>query len=334
MRSGKNPQKDDYRVNLRTNHRVIMVIYIPELSGYYEKMYEVLKVSVRSLIKTLPITSAITLVDNGSCETVRNFLIDLYNQNKIEALTLLRENIGKIDAQIGAARAAREPLLTLTDCDILFKENWVEETIKVFEKFENVGSVAPYPSRRSLTYFTFSTLKSIFLGINRLKFQSVPENFFDYNIFLKSINWKNETNENALWPVIDKKGYKAIVGSDHQILTLRSSILFDFSPHQPSFIKVGNKSENTYIDLPIDKSGGLRLSTYAYNAHHMGNELESWMLDVVDRLNDNNETLLLNIEPLKIRSNNSFRYKLEKKFLKIWVNAKIPSTYHNHKKIN
>ncbi|MGB3776448.1 MAG: glycosyltransferase, partial [Leeuwenhoekiella sp.] len=310
MRTGKNPQKEDHLVKLKTNHRVIMVIFIPELSGYYENMYDVLKLSLKSLIKSLPGSSAITLVDNGSCETVRDFLIQLFRQKKVDTLTLLDENIGKIDAQIGAARAAREPLITLPDCDILFRENWVRETIQLFNTFHNVSSVAPYPTRRGFTYFTFSTLKSILLGKNKLNFEPVPENFEYYNTFLESINWNKEQDKNAPWPVLKRNNIKAIVGGDHQILTLRRSILFAFSPHQPSLIKVGNNSENTYVDLPIDRSGGLRLSTYHYHAHHMGNAVEKWMVDILHNQKDTKGKLVLQIAPLKKVSNNSINYKL------------------------
>lgn len=330
MRTGINPQKLDYKIKLKTNHRIIQVIYIPELSGYYRKMFEVFKLSVFSLIKTIPKSSAITIVDNGSCIEVKEFLIDILKNEKINSLQLLEENIGKIDAQIGAARASREELITLSDCDILFRANWVEETFKVFEGFSNVSSVAPFPSRHSLTYFTFSTLKSIFLGKNELEFEPIPKNIQNYNRFLTSINWGNVSDKSVLWPVVKKNDFKAVLGSEHQVLTLRRQILFNFSPLRPSLIKVGNHSEMNYVDLPIDLSKGLRLSTYNYFAHHMGNKVESWMEKVFNELNYNNHTnLTYHLGNLKSTKNNLLLYKLQKKFLKIYIKIKIPSNYLN-----
>ena len=121
MRLGGNPQKGEAFIKLKTNHRIVMVVFIPELEGYYEDMFEVVKISINSLIKTIPTKSAITIVDNGSCEVVVNYLGALFKDGLIDALQLLKTNIGKIDALMGGARASREPIITLTDCDILFK---------------------------------------------------------------------------------------------------------------------------------------------------------------------------------------------------------------------
>ncbi|EGV44389.1 glycosyltransferase family 2 protein [Bizionia argentinensis JUB59] len=327
MRTGSNPQKSDYKVSSTFNHRIVQVIYIPELSGYYKKMFEVFKLSIFSLIKTIPKSSAITIVDNGSCNEVKQFLIDILKQKKINSLQLLETNIGKIDAQIGAARASREDLITLSDGDILFRKNWVEETFKVFERFSNVSSVAPYPSRHSSTYFTFSTLKSIFLKKNKLEFESIPENLQDYNRFLNSINWGKVSDKNILWPVVKKNGFKACLGSEHQVITLRRQILFNFSPLKPSFIKVGNHSEMNYVDLPIDLSKGLRLSTYNYFAHHMGNEVEGWMEEIYNELNLNTNDSSYCIDEMKFSRKNILFYKLQKKLLKIYIKRKTPSNY-------
>ena len=43
---------------------------------------------------------------------------------------------------------------------------------------------------------------------------------------------------------------------------------------------MGNYSEGTYCDKPINNSGGMRLATYYNRAYHMGNQVEPWMIDV------------------------------------------------------
>ncbi|RXG13763.1 glycosyl transferase family 2 [Leeuwenhoekiella aestuarii] len=330
MRDGLNPQKRNARVKSTYNHRVITVVYIPQLEGYYAEMFEVFKLSIKSLIKTLPKTSAITVVDNSSCKRVQEYQIELHKDGKIESLVLLADNIGKIDAQIGAARMSREPLITLTDCDILFGTNWVQDTFKIFNSIPETGSVAPYPSRRSLTYATFSVQKAILKGKYKLEFEPIPENFENYNKFLESINWHKEINQNALWPILNKGSVKAIVGSDHQVLTLRRDILFSSVPFEPSFIKVGNHSEENYVDFPIDISGYFRLSLSRYSAFHMGNSPEQWMYDMLDALSGESENLTLNLidtmEYPKLR--NSWVFKLKKKIIKKIFKFYIPKTYH------
>jgi len=328
MRIGENPQKGESFIDLETNHRIIMVVFVPELTGYYQDMFEVIKVSINSLIKTIPKTSAITVVDNGSCKEVVSYLSKLFNDNLIDSLLLLKTNIGKIDALMAGARGAREPIITLTDCDILFKTNWVDETIKIFNSFKNVGSVSPIPTRTAVRYFTFSTQESVLRRKLNLKFESIPENLKAYNIFLESINWDKENDENKLWPIIYKNNVKAVIGSDHQVVTLRRDILFNCTPSKPSFTKVGKESEREYVDLAIDLSGGLRLSTYHFYAFHMGNKLEDWMINEYDVLEKKSEKIEVNLFPkLKYREANDFWYKLKKRILKKTFRFKIPFNY-------
>ena len=87
-------------------------------------------------------------------------------------------------------------------------------------------------------------------------------------------------NPKKKWPVIEQEGLKAIVGSSHQVLTINRDILFTTTPSHPSLMLLGGESEHNYVDMPIDKSGKLRLSTYNNYAFHIGNVIESWMLDV------------------------------------------------------
>lgn len=329
MRIGSNPQKKNYKVDMTSNHRIVMVVFIPELKGYYESMFDVIKTSLKSLVLTIPSTSKITIVDNGSCDEVQDYLTKLLKSKEIDSLQLLTENIGKIDALIGAARASREPIITLTDCDILFKPNWVEETVNIFNSFKNVSSVSPIPIRRGFNYFTFSTKVAIWKKRIKLRFLAITENFEEYNNFLDSINWDKETNSESLWPVVESNSTKAIVGSDHQVLTLRRDVLFNNTPKNPSFIKVGSESEQNYVDLPIDTSKGLRLSTYNYFAMHIGNNLEVWMKNEFENYKyDKNKSIDLKLSPSIIYDINSiFNYKLKKKLIKTFFRLKTPKGY-------
>lgn len=328
MRLGNNPQKKDFKIEMKSNHRIVMVVFIPELNGYYKSMFEVVKLAIASLVKTIPSTSKITIVDNGSCQEIQAYLIDLFKKKQIDSLQLLQENIGKIDALIGAARASREPIITLTDCDILFKANWVKETINVFNNFENVASVSPIPIRWNFNYYTYSTQLAILRGNLKLNFKPIKENFEEYNKFLKSINWGDgETDNTKPWPVVFSNTDKAIVGSDHQVLTVRRDVLFNNSPKVPSFIKVGSQSEENYIDYAIDSSGGLRLSTYHFYAFHMGNIVEDWMKEI-NNVEIGNETTNLILKPeLIYHVKNDLVFKMKKKIIKLFFKIKKPINY-------
>lgn len=275
-----NPQKEEGKITMQSFHRIILVIYIPNEVGFYKNSLAVFKLCLDSLIGTINADALITVVNNGSYAKVSDFL-DVYLKNKkIDTLITHTTNIGKIDAQIGAARGSREKYITLSDTDILFVKGWQENVERVFEKFENVGSVSPIPVRHAIYYGTSSVLKTIILNKNKFKEIPISDNFKDYNRYLESINWDLETDQNVKWPVIENDGVEAIIGSGHQILTIDRDILFTTVPSNPSLTLVGNNSEFNYIDEPIDKSGKLRLSTFNNFAFHMGNTVEAWMMEV------------------------------------------------------
>jgi len=290
MRVGSNPQKQERKITLTTHHRVVMVVYIPNEEGFYKDSFDVFKMCLDSLVSTINSNAAITVVNNGSHKKVSDFLNLYLEEKKIDTLISHNENIGKIDALIGAARGAREKYITLTDSDILFVKGWQEKVEEVFTIFPNVGSVSPIPVRTGLYAGTSSVLKQILFGKIKFKFIPIPENFINYNKFLESINWDLETQEDKNWPVIEKNKIRAVIGSAHQVLTIDRDILFKTTPSNPSLILVGNLSEHNNVDVPIDKAGKLRLSTYNNYAFHMGNKLEIWMNGV----QENNEKLIDN----------------------------------------
>ena len=276
MRSGTNPQKAQEKIHLETNLRVIMVVFIPETVGFYANSLEVFKLSLRSLIVSNIDQYKITVVNNGSCKEVQNFLAS-FSGEEIDTVINHSKNIGKIDALVGASRGAREPLITMTDADILFLKNWSPATQEVFIAFKKAGSVSPIPFRHGFYYGTSSVLKNILL--KKLKFHrlKIPQNFADHNKYLESINWGNEKTDALDWPVVQKANVRAIVGSGHQVLTIKREILFSTVPTSPSLTLIGEDSEFKYIDEPIDRAGLLRLATFKNYAYHMGNTLEPWM---------------------------------------------------------
>lgn len=276
MRSGTNPQKAQEKIRLENKLRVIMVVFIPNTVGFYANSLEVFKLSLRSLIGSNSDQYKITVVNNGSCQEVQDFLAS-FSGKEINTIIHHSKNIGKIDALIGAARGARESLITLTDADILFLKNWFPATQEVFHAFKKAGSVSPIPFRHGFYYGTSSVLKDILL--KKLKFQrlKIPENFADHNKYLESINWGNEKTDSLDWPVVQKANVRAIVGSGHQVLTIKREILFSTVPISPSLTLIGEDSEFKYIDEPVDRAGLLRLATFRNHAFHMGNTLEPWM---------------------------------------------------------
>lgn len=280
MRVGMNPQKQSKKIELQGQHRLIIVVFIPSLDGYYKDVLEVFKLCLESAVATTNANCAITVVNNASCKEVSEFLKEKLDSEAIDTVIHHSKNIGKIDALIGAARASREPIITIADVDILFKQGWQNETENIFANIKNVASVSPIPCRNFKNYETSSTLNKILLGKVKFRYKSIPENFEAHNKYLESFHWQLETDENIKWPVIRSNGVEAIVGSGHQILSMRRALFFSTVPEAPSLTLVGNNSEFLYCDEPINYSGGMRLATLHNYAFHMGNTVENWMKEI------------------------------------------------------
>jgi hypothetical protein len=311
MRVGWNPQKSEKKIELKTHHRVVLVVFIPNEEGFYKDSINVFKLSLDSIISSVNSNCAITVVNNGSYSKVTELLNSYFSEKKIDSVIHHNKNIGKIDALIGAAKGAREKLITYTDSDILFENGWQQNVEKIFIEFPNVGSVSPIPVRKGIFYATSSVLKQVLIGNLKIKFEPIPENFDSYNKYLSSINWNKETSEAQLWPIISSRTCKAIIGSGHQVLTIDSDILNQYIPKKPSLILVGGDSEYKYVDEPIDFSGKLRLSTYNNYAYHMGNTTESWMYSVLDTNEKEKKMVDIDLFKLKSETKTNFSFKLK-----------------------
>lgn len=271
MRVGINPAKLNSKIEKKYHHRIIVPVFIPNFDGYFQNLFEVIKVCIESAYLTQHGRSAITVVDNASCPEVNSWLREKFNSGQIETLITHAENIGKVDAIVGAARSCREEIITLTDCDILFKNGWQEEVEKLFMKFEKAGSVAPFPVARHLFYHTSSTLKSVMTKELDFCFLATDEDDQIRDVY-ESYGWNYEKSYDGLLPLVSSKGHRAVIGSGHQVITIRREVFFEM-PLDPSFVKIGSNSETVWIDEPINNFGYWRLSTVKNWVSHMGNNL-------------------------------------------------------------
>lgn len=280
MRIGMNPQKQEKKIALQFQHRVIILVYVPEKEGYYQNIFEVFKLCLESAITTINEKCAITVVNNGSKKEVVDYINQKYANKEIDSVIHHNINIGKMDAIIGAARASREPIITLSDVDVLFKFGWQQEVERNFKAFKNLGTVSPMAVKSAFRISNVSTQKQIIFKQLNFKLEPIPENTDDYNLYLKSLNWNIIADKNAMWPVVEANRQKAILGCAHQVLSINREIFFKTVPVAPSLTLIGQNSVYNYADGPIDFAGGLRVSTYHNYAYHMGNTVEDWMLEV------------------------------------------------------
>lgn len=277
MRIGLSESKKNNILVAKSYHRIIIPVYVPNLTDdYFKDGKTILKYSLDSLIHTVHSKTRITLINNGSCESVYKLLESYYKECQFIDQLFHSPNIGKVNAIYSAAKTNLEPLITIADADVLYKQGWQQAVENIMIAFPNAGMVSPVPS--SIAYNS-SVLKSTygkFLGKNRFKFKNVVDVSALEN-FQHSIG-NNIYNENHLKQILtlEQNDTIATVGCGHFVATLRAEV-FKFAPNEPCQFKIVGGSERTYFDEPNDAAGLLRLATYENFAYHLGNVYEDWM---------------------------------------------------------
>ena len=144
MRIGHNPEQHK-DTEVRYSHKVVMPVYIPHLNDYFAEALDVLRVSLESLRNTIHAATTITVVANACCQEVREELVGCSNRGEIQQLVLNENNLGKVDSIMNVVRGSYEPLITLTDCDVLFEPKWQSLVENGVSGFPQAGMVSPCP---------------------------------------------------------------------------------------------------------------------------------------------------------------------------------------------
>jgi len=278
MRIGTHPEKSNHTLETDAYHRIVIPVYIPNLTeAYFKDGLVILRYCLDSLLKTIHDKTRVTLINNASCAEVKAYLEDMYKAHtSIDQLFHSDINLGKVNAIYSAVKSNLEPLITISDSDVFFKANWQKEVEQVFVDFPKAGMVSPVPS--SLAYNTDFVRSTFFYGFRRgiLKFKKVKDR--DGHIKFQESIGRVLYNEAHLdkYLTLTTKDKTAVVGCGHFVATLRAEV-FRHAPPYPSNAKIVGGSENKYFDIPNNEGGYLRLATHGNYAYHLGNETEPWM---------------------------------------------------------
>lgn len=276
MRKGKNKNKNKLLDITPCDHRVIIPLHIPRIEDYYQEAFKVFKICIQSIIKTSCSPLKISVISNGCCKEVNDQLYKMQRDNVIDELIIEKEAIGKINSILKALRTAEERLITITDADVLFLNNWEEEVLKIFKSFPKAGMVSPVPIFRTHLRYT-SNIWFDYLFSEKLKFRPV-KNPVAMTKFANSLGWSylSDKLKDVILTLKARNNTIAVVGNAHFVGTYKNEV-FKLLPKVNSKYKLGGSSEKLYTDLPVMKSGGYRLATYDNYAYHMGNTIENWI---------------------------------------------------------
>ena len=270
MRKGQNPAKFVKDVARPERITVALLNYIPFLSGFYAETLDVLKVSLESMRKDAGLPFDLMVFDNGSCEEVREYLVNEKEEGRIQYLILSEKNMGKGGAWNVMLTGAPGEIIAYTDADVLFSPNWLSRSVELLETFPNVGMVTARPFRTSPELYT-STQEWAKKNATLDEGQFIPwETFLEFNLSLGQTEEENKKvyAETRDWR-IQYKGLTALAGASHWQFTAYKSTLGQFLP----FDMDKPMGQVRQLDKRMNDAGLLRLMVSDPLAMNMSNTL-------------------------------------------------------------
>jgi hypothetical protein len=261
---------------------VIVPVYIPHQNDYFKDSFQILQLCLESLFKTSHSKTYFSIVNNGSCLEIINYLNQLKLDNKIHEVVHTTA-IGKLNAILKGLTGHQFPLITITDADVLFLNHWQKATYEVFEAFPKAGVVSPVPNPKNLRYYTANIIGKTFFSKN-VAFTPVVAKA-GMEAFAKSIG--NESLYKAIHLekqlTITKENITALIGAGHFVATYKG-VSFDLLKQRFSKYSLGGDSEQFLLDQPATDLGFWRLSTQNNYAYHLGNVMENWMQNELESI--------------------------------------------------
>jgi glycosyltransferase involved in cell wall biosynthesis len=287
MRQGQNPAKRMTSVPKPKKVTVAILNYIPFQSGFYANMLDVLKSCLGSIWANTDMEHDLLVFDNGSCTEVKDYLVEMQTQGKIQYLILSDKNIGKGGAWNVMLSAAPGEIIAYADNDVYFYPDWLSRSIEVLETFPNAGMVTARPFRTREALYT-NTLKwaSTDPDVQMKEGQFVPWNtFLEFNLSLGDTeNDIRNVYESTKDIRVEYKGVTAQVGASHWQFTTRKEIVSRFLPFQMD----RPMGQVLQLDELINEAGYLRLMVPEPLTMNMSNTLPTELLMEPNQLSRRN----------------------------------------------
>jgi hypothetical protein len=260
----------DYRPSRVT---LAMLSHIPDQSGYFQNRYDVMRLSLESLIAHSPAGTDVLVFDNGSCQPVVDYLRSMRDAGKITYLLLSSRNIGKIGAFQILFRAAPGEIIAYADDDILFLPGWLDASLRVLDSFPNVGMVSGYYVRSHMKHGIQSTLKfAEEAGRTIERGQILPREWEQHYVENYGRTWEQYQQEISGVEdfIIGANGAEAFISAQHMQFLTPKHVILEALPTQWGGQLMGQMKE---LDISVDGLGYLRLSTREPVTRFLGNAI-------------------------------------------------------------
>ena len=291
-RIGQNPAKLGLQAYRPQKLGLATITYIPSLDGYFRDSMTIIKLMLESLHRNTSEAFDLLVFDNGSCKEIREELLRLQHQGSIKWLILSRENLGKTGAQNWIFSAMPNEWIGYTDSDVLFRKGWLEASWRIIDHFPEAGMVGAQPCY-------FDVLKGQGKAHNALKSKTnyaISAYKPDARVteeYCRGINAAPEQSAKyhsmQLHEIKTKKdGFTAVLGASHMQFLIPAAFAKSITPLP--YRSGLSQEEDRQLDLRIDQSGKLHLSTLVPYVVHMGNVLDDWVASLASEAGVSLET--------------------------------------------
>ncbi len=274
MRVGQNPAKFVKDVSKPERITVAVLNYIPFLSGFYAEMLDVLRACLDNIRSTADLPFDLLVFDNGSCEEVRQWLLDQHGEGNIQYLLLSQKNLGKGGAWNMILAGSPGEIIVYTDNDCLFYPGWLSRSVQLLETFPKVGMVTARPFRTNPDFYT-ATLDwaQSTTGVMHKSGHFIP--FEVFQEFDRSLGQSDEEIEkhyqNSQDEWLEYQGVCAMAGASHWQFAAYKSVLQEFLP----FSMDRPMGQVKQLDQRMNAAGYLRLMPVEALAMNMSNTLRN-----------------------------------------------------------
>ena len=303
-REGQNPLKWIHPKEKPCNVTITSIVHLPELTGFWKDGIKVLDKFFYSIRKSTEIPFDLMILDNGSCNEVREYLNKQHIENNIQFLYFSKYNLRKLGGMNLLFSSAPGKIVSFTDSDVYFFPGWLEEALKIFEKFPQAGMVSSIPTIDQSEKRMESTIEGIKNSENIL-FETgsniIPDRFIDAHRI--SLGKSKLEYLDGIGERVDKKITKGGVSAyccaqDFQFTTKKSIINKVLPLEMRQSDEFYDPLYSPVFETKINELGYWRLSTTKYLIHHMGNNIDGLKNEISNLLGGQTlpDTKIINIE--------------------------------------
>lgn len=219
MRIGQNPAKQIKTVAKPQRITIAVLNYIPNQHGYFAESLAVLQCCLGSIFENTEQPYDLMVFDNGSCPEVKQYLLELQANGRIQYLVFSEKNVGKGGAWNFIFNAAPGEIIAYSDNDAYFYPGWLKESVKILETFPNVGMVTARPMK-TISDLSSSTIKWAMDNNDLVKMVSGDLiSYKDFLEFASTLNYSDELLQREFKArkdhLLTYKNVNAYIGANH-----------------------------------------------------------------------------------------------------------------------